>query len=103
MRALTLSAVLLLAGTAAAAVTFERTPFYYDCGPGSLDLPCRPENGVRRLSRVGPAGERYADKAYVIRFGGSGRHDARPGWDVKAGNVMRQALFIAAVLTTFIL
>lgn len=58
---------------------------------------------ARRLSRVGPAGERYADKAYVVRFGGSGRHDAQPSWDVRIGNMARQALFIAAVLTTFVL
>lgn len=101
MKALTLSYV--LAAAAAAASPVERTPFFYDCGLRPVDLPCRHENGERRLPRVGPAGERYADKAYVVRFGGQGEHGTGPGWDVKVGNALRQALFIAAVLTTFIL
>jgi hypothetical protein len=101
MRALTLSGV--IAAMPIAAIAVERTPSYHDCGRGPLDLPCASERRQRRPGTLGPVDERHADKAYVIRFGGSGEHDTRPSWDVRLGNWARQALFWAAVVTTFLL
>jgi hypothetical protein len=101
MRALRLSCLLLTLSTAASAV--ERTPYYYDCGLRPLDLPCAHGQRPRRAWSIGPMDEHFADQAYVVRFGGSTERGSGPSWDVRLGNRLRQALFWAAVVTTFIL
>lgn len=90
MKALTLSLALLAAA-----------PLTYDCGVGKLDLPCR--RAPAPSWKVAPLDARHADKAYVVKFGASGGEAEDPGWVVSFGNAARQALFWAAVVTTFIL
>ena len=90
MKALTLSLALSAA-----------TPLYYDCGPGKLDLACR--HAAAPSWKVAPLDACHADKAYVVKFGGPGREEGEPSWVVSFGNAARQALFWAAVVTTFIL
>ncbi len=90
MKALTLSLALLAA-----------TPLYHDCGRGKLDLPCR--SSAAASWRVAPLDARHADKAYVLKFGGPGRAQGDPDWVVSFGNMARQALFWAAVASTFVL
>lgn len=91
----------LALGCLLAAPGAARTPAYYDCGRGKLDLACRPSPAPRwTVERVDA---RRADKAYVVRFGGPGREEGEPGWVLQLGNAARQALFWAAVVTTFLL
>lgn len=95
MKALTLSCLLAAAPAASGA------PLYYDCGLRKIDLACRRVDPPSW--QVTPLDARHADKAYVMKFGGPGREAGEPDWAVSFGNAARQALFWAAVLTTFIL
>lgn len=94
MKALTLSLGLALMSVAAvAAPAGQRTALF--CGPGRLDLACRP--AAAPSWRVAPLDARHADQAYVLKFGGPGRAAGEPDWVVSFGNIARQVLFWAAV------
>lgn len=95
MRIWTLS--LLLLAMSASAGDFRRPSLAYDCGRGPLDLACRPRESPGALS-LPPLTHEHA---YRIRFGRGGDEKAR--WDARAGNWARQALFWAAIVTTFLL
>jgi hypothetical protein len=88
---------LLLSASAVGAEGFVRPAMTYGCGHGPLDLPCAsrpPAPGTLRLDSMSP-------HAYQLRFGAGGKTER--GWDAKAGGWAKQALFWAAVVTTFLL
>ena len=95
-----LAALLSAAITAAAA---EQRPTLY-CGAGRLDLPCGLASSARAPGiGFAPLDDRYASKAYVVRFGEGKKANAEPRLIVQLGHFARQALFWAAVVTTFLL
>lgn len=76
------------------------------CGSGKLDLACPSfaPSARAKAPLVGfePLDARYADKAYVIRYGEGKKKDAEPRWTVQLGNAVRQALFWAAVASVLL-
>lgn len=76
------------------------------CGSGKLDLSCPSFTPVaqERTPLIGfePLDSRYAQQAYVVRFGESKRKDAEPRWIVQHGSAFRQAMFWAAVASVLL-
>ena len=81
---------------------FGSTPDEKDPAPKGISAGgylLSPSCFQRRTPLVGLAllDERYADKAYVVRFGEKRKRNAEPLLSVQIGSVLRQALFWAAV------
>lgn len=67
-----------------------------------LDLICSEPRRPDRLIVVREAEPRFQGNAVTVRFGGE-KKKGEPSLDVQIGSWLQRALFIAAVVTTFIL
>lgn len=76
------------------------------CGTGKLDLSCPSftASTTAKSPAVGfePLDPKFAQQAYVIRFGEGKGRDAEPRWTVQLGHAFRQALFWAAVASVLL-
>ncbi len=94
----------LLFAAATAAAAGQRTALF--CRADKLDLSC-PSFTVYPQTKaplVGfePLDARYANQAYVVRWGEGQKKNAEPRWTIQLGNTIRQALFWAAVASVLL-
>jgi hypothetical protein len=66
---------------------------------GMLDLHCSPSSTPAPFQKAA-AGRPQPVPAFEVRFGGKRRTD-QSSVEVRAGTLLQQALFIAALITTF--
>ncbi|MBI5242012.1 MAG: hypothetical protein HY926_16180 [Elusimicrobia bacterium] len=68
---------------------------------GSLDLSCDITAGARSFDQIRP-GDPAPVPALTIRFGGE-KQPGKPSIIVRTGHILQTALFVVAVITTFLL
>lgn len=68
---------------------------------GALDLSCDITGGAQPFTQVSPGGTAPVP-AFTVRFGGE-KKPGKPSIIVRTGHMLQSALFIAALITTFLL